>query len=1631
MTFGARSGGFGAPGFGPYRTGGGDFSRYNIGDTGAQLDSLKRDRARIEWANGTITDDAYLKVLQWYANRQEKGSRERLSAQDDVDDATYSIGRNRRVRDVNNAATSRERIAALDSLIAYDQRRLRGMTARGRNEQARETEDRIADAEGQIREARYSDQVRRYNADRATTDQMLAAARRAARDARGAPDAQTWQDRVTEWEGRKWDEDYAGAQDAYTQATRAAGGNIRAAGDHLISMLSARIASMGDGSPQRAQYERQLRDLRQQVTEDVWNRRVADAEMGRAGYDGYQPVSDSDYIALLHQRASALPQGSTARKEARADLLNKTYAVGEQRIQEQLADGTLDPADAVPFYQGYLATMQPGTDLYRQIVERINGLRLQAVAAIPLAAPASTVRDGPGGHWVLPSGTPDGTAGFQSQFDGSAFATQNCMFAAGAMMLDALGGADLSGADLRRYAGDPDGAGFQSDVQGAYESIGFAVDRFNGMGFRQFMRRLDKSQGGAVVIGLLADLPQQYRLASGGGAHAVYVTKRQRVVDGQRFTWVMDPLGRSGYDGAWWPDEVMQQFAWSGARNPISGSAIYGSVVFGKRTGRSNVTYTKRSTTYVPRYQAFDTDSKGRSTIGRGGGTSRQEAGAVTDWRKGREPRTDPNAPLKGPKAVQSFLAAVGQVESGPYLDEGGNDTRGTPEQRTARAKALLEEYGGDARLATLAWFGHTPDPDTSRWSDSDRWYANAVATRLGYQKVPVQGIGVIGEPPAPSTGPAPVSQHTPVWEQVTRPSKGPGVADAMPAADAVARRVLAELGWPQTADMERAVTAWMRSESPSDTIAGNNPFGIRTAGPHDLPGQVGVDDSGNAIFGTLADGIRAMTSDVERSFPDIVAAGNSGSAQRLLTAVSRSDWTEGGYGDSLVQAYNQTPGDGIIVGGSGAILSVPTDLGDLSGQHSDVGDLFRIDPNDPAQMAWFERNLARAKDALDRGASSWMFETPGEVDAKLDFTPSMAAQLQATRADYYDAQALSSASPLDRIKLSTQAEAARKSALSMQGDIATDQLDRRVDTLDRLRYDALLAGDYATAMNASLMKVQAVADMLGVPDVRGLDVDAIRGQVPGLSDEDYDHLASIVESVDPDSKTGDPLLKLADKGMVGFTRTKDGSGIESVELDRNQAFVRQRPDGTPEVVTIDSDPSSFDLVTKYDDSGNGVQVPAYTQSNVLVQNPDGSGFYVPIESGADVTIPASKMDYAGYREPLNPGYDAPRQGPSSGIGQGSVLGSLVDLGDSWAAFGNDVWGRNPTDIHPAQRAQQPTLVTARAPVDGLVRVSYGQIPARRIESVDPVTGQRSVWYSLDGTTWVGGERDALTDKPPQFVLNPDSGVDIVRTGNDEVTFTQGGQPVQSSDLTPDWYAANFHIFGSDPRDNPNPNAPPFQGSQGSFDRIVRAGPGFGGGLSLDLGQADANPAVTRWRTIAKSGPRALADATARWSMAQANPNLPKGAQTALTTAVRSLAGAATPTLSIPSAKPGPSPIMASLARWQTGVASTSAATSAARQRADAQATIAAATRARANAESVARAKAAAAASADPTRLTRPVPAPTPKAAPPTVPTRSATPKPSPTPTPKPSAAPKPKGIFGTGALTAGQLSSGVGPKRV
>ena len=409
MTDPFRGGGFGSIGMGPFQTGGGDFSRYNIASDGDNVALTKKYSAQIAWANGTITDDAYLGALAAYVRTTDKGSRERIGAQNEYDDAVYTIGRNKIVRAVNQAASTTMRVAALRRLIGYDRRKLGTMT--GDNEQARELRDKIADSEAQVREVRYSDLVRRFNANTISLSAMLSYARNAAAGSRGGPDHETWLSRVSEWTDRTANEKLNQLYQDYE--------HDRIPGSTIIDFLQGRLGSMSQDSPQYADTQRTIEDLTKRFHEDDLAKK--DADMADRLARG--TVSVTEYLNHLHSRIQDYPKGSSERRTAETNWMNAAFEAGEADITRKLDAGSIDVQDAVGFYRGYMASMDPGSARFLQIQQRVNDLLVNGTAGLALfgnGIGGTAAGYAGAGHWVSLTGAPGGTPvngqGFASQF---------------------------------------------------------------------------------------------------------------------------------------------------------------------------------------------------------------------------------------------------------------------------------------------------------------------------------------------------------------------------------------------------------------------------------------------------------------------------------------------------------------------------------------------------------------------------------------------------------------------------------------------------------------------------------------------------------------------------------------------------------------------------------------------------------------------------------------------------------------------------------------------------------------------------------------------------------------------------------------------------------------------------------------------------------------------------------------------------------------------------------------------------------------------------------------------------------------------------------------------------------------
>ncbi len=1445
MTDPFRSGGFGSIGFGPFKTGGGGDSRYLIANDGNAVASTRKYSAQVAWANGTITDDAYLKELARYLKTTDKGSRERIAAQNEYDDARYTIGRNKIVREVNNASTTVGRTDALRRLMGYDRAKL--ATMKPDNEQYRELQDNIADAGKQIRDVRYADMVRKFNRGDIGISAMLRYSRNALADSAGQPDNTDWKDRVNEWQGRASDEKLAQLYQDYEHE--------RIPGSTVISFLREKLGTLSPDSPEYHDTQRTIEDLSKRIREDGFAKR--DASMSERVQQG--DVSNREYLTYLKGRIDDYAVGSADRRTAKDNFLNATFSIGERSLQTKISQGTADGSDLIDFYRANMATMNPGSSRFLDLQQRVSDLLLQGTTTLDFLRGDLSPKGGGGGggggtgpsggyggHWIdlggSPGGTPVDAQGFASQFDGSQFANTNCAMASAAMLAWAASGGKVkvSGGDLRYYSGDTDRPGDElgtsfGDIAIAFNHVGLGLEQKHGMNFEAFKRRLINGDG-AIIDGSYSVVPSGLSLQSGyGGDHSMYVDKAVKK-DGKWFFWVMDPLGRAGYEGRWWPEAAVKAYGWSNITSGGgNGNTWYGDVAFAARKGSSSATYVAGPSRSRPPYQAFDTDAQGHSTVGRGGGTNRQEAGPRRDWSKGR--RNEPRATFTGSEAtggrahkgrtgvavddgmIDEFLAAVHAAKSPLAVQTTwGGDERGTQAER-ARARVALSVNGGDARLAAVQWFtGRSPDRDTGTWNASERFYANAVGTRLGYATIPKAGVGNIhpAEPPNPMSvateGPRPIETQ-----------RAGDVGNVEPEAAKMGTMLLRQLGIRPTPDMVRAAMAWIETES-GGKITGNNPLGLHTKGSTDLPGQLTRDPNGLAIFGSVEEGISAAADEIKRTNPGIVAGGNSGDPERFLVAIDRSRWTQGGYGGGLVRTYNALPGDptNVIIGGAPGILQGAGDLKSLARQEPGLAELFDIDPRDPVQVDWLQANIDAAKQSLESGADTWTFTTGGGKQVELDFNPTMVGELTMVKALYADwtAATLSRSGAPEYRKALDAAKDAHNEHDRIVADVSVDEWRGYTDAIDKSRQMALGQGDIASYIRYTQEMDQATRMLLGVaPDAPKFVVSELLKGRTDISADDKKELISFTEGIDPrspENASGDKIMGMYADGII--VGQKDAQGkIIAAAIPADQGYLQWDTNGGISPVTVADKWEDFQPVPVTAADQTGTTTQAYKLGKVLVMV-DGRAAWADVTPGV---LPGSVLETT-YRTTVIPGKATQNSLPMGRL-MGQQSSGLVDptgLSGNYQLPGIPVTPPQLTTVSTATR-QDKQVVTL--PGDSTVQVNVIRLKGR--------TG-----YQIRGSTQILWVDDSKVQGNSPFLVidtSPGSGLTVVNGNLMLGDKLWNGQ---------DDISKYVHWYGTG-KDDLAPNDSISVGARDTVHRLRETVPLPGGGIGVGLDPSSVDQA--------------------------------------------------------------------------------------------------------------------------------------------------------------------------------------------
>lgn len=1359
MVDSLRKGGFGSPSLtGPFGTNTGGFGQYAIGGTAEDTAYLDKLEAQIAWQNGELSDGAYVSALRTYAASTEKGTTTNLRAVDELNDTIHSIERNKAVVRVNTATTPSARISALHALLRLDRSHLRGM--RHDNEQYREQLLQIEGLQQDIRTARWSEVVDRYNRDQMSREELERQALSLAAQARGSSDEQQYReharsirDDILQGELNDLIEDW---NDEPTAAkARAVRGQYR--------KMRSRAAP---SSPEGERLEEGLAvfedAVKSQAEEDAHERARLQHQHGT--------ISDDGWLDHLRTRVKDSEVGSRERIRRRDEFLTESYALAEKRLNAAFEAGTVPATDLIDLYESSLAVMDLDSARALEVQAKVTALRAGAFSGVldirqPAEFGTGYEAQPFGGHMVYvepQASAQDSATGFISQHDGSEFASTNCGMAASAMLAWAVsdGRVRVTGGEMRAYSGDAFEGTWVDDMVRAFDQLGIGAKQYTGMAYNRFHKKIAKGQP-AVLTGWVGNIPKQYRQGTYLEGHSVYVDRVRQRKDGQVEYFVMDPSGRAGYEGQWWPAEVLQAFGWQNGGAGVAGSAVFA----GKR---GNVT---KVNIKPPPFQAFDTDYRGRSTLGKGGGNSREEAGPRRDWSKGKTVKRHGPRTGTDDEMVTDFLKAIGKVER-RAADQGYTMERDPLDEASRRRAAeLLERHDGDPRLAAIEWFtGEAPGKVVKEWSQTERWYANAVGRSLGHRKLTRKDV--IG--PAdydPLAGPEPLT-YDPLSSATSRMEPSGLDADLEGMADGI----LTRLGIAPSNDRRRIVAAWLTAQTGDGKVEGNNPLALMTNGTGDLEGQYGKTEDGRAIFDTLESGLDAAAASILEDAPQLVGAIREGDGEGFVRTLADAGWSaEGGYAAAVTEAFNTLPGTTRIIANTRTkAFTVPATLGAAAEKVPEINELMDVDPFDPVQRSWFDDNRDRAFEAVLKGADTWRLQTPDGRNVWVDASSALTHDIIDLDVSYTTMTAPPTPEGQDAI------DKAQQQRMAMGAELAFEEAAGYMETAMQRRDQAVLRQDWTLAYNIeqnARMMLNAVTGQgpLETPDVQRLRdsewlgdsqitqftgwVEALEPRVTDASSEFYNPGGGSVLGgwALTDKLAVTHALAQMPEGVAG-TAAPTGIAIEATPMV-DEMFVSMDPvTGVPIIHTRESDPAAFEPVTEIDYfTGETVTIPRYQSREV--------GGYVPVTNGGmTFTAPIEQMS-----TPFITVAQQRFEGPDKGIiertnqgGNGTMLDSPFDA--SRIQMGPD------NIISYASGASQPAATDQPGPARSAEPVNSSMVPLGELDMPvwsfsykDFASGQTVTWVSLDQQEWLGyfGNRFG-TNKAPMVVITPGSGLKAI-----------------------------------------------------------------------------------------------------------------------------------------------------------------------------------------------------------------------------------------------------------------------------
>jgi hypothetical protein len=1317
-----RSGSFSQGGIlGPFGGGGADFGKYNGGaDLASQTARLDRQQADTAWGNGLISDAQYLKALDVFAKSTTPGTSEYISAHDDLHDATYSINRSplqRRVDRSDGAA----KIAAYHSLIRYDKRYLSTMKGGDKNQNRQELADRIAGNEASIRTEIWNSQVAKYNANRLSPEAMLATARRLRSQATTPGEARGWSGQIDAFKNVIDD----GHMQKLQQDWQHDDGNN---GKAILDFIDKRMAGMSKDSPAYQDLARQKQDW----GTNIHNREVGqkDAEMSDRHANGL--ITDDKYLEYMASRVKDAPKGSEEQRQAKRALIAQTYTFSHDKLSNEYKVSG-DPTALIDFLNSSMVIMQPGSQEFLARQNEILQLQVgQIHDNVSLAGNSGMVAVG---HYLTLGGTPTNSAGFASQFDGSPFASQNCMYTAGAMLAWGAGKTGLSGGDMRFYSGDNDTnlGGTMTQLEGGFAHIGLGLERHDGMKIEDFRRHVANGQG-AVVAGSYGRVTGEFNLSNNGfsGPHAVYVDRAKKGADGQWYYYVMDPLARNPSENKWWPETVMRNFAWSNAPNDTNG--WYGDVAFATRSPGSSKLITRPHAGAPPPAQSFDTDAHGKSTVGHGGGTSRKEAG-YTPPGFGRTVGAKETAVDPG--------ELLGALSAGGLLNETAmGDIVNHPEAlRAAATDAMRRSAGDPVTAAMLMITGVQASSDPTQWTDKQKWLSTIIAPQFENAHETLARTGARSATGSMGGALAVVVSERPTPEVKYRND-----------GDAIAGDLLAKIGAPNTVQMRDSVLVWMGLVNGGNTMDANNPF--RLLGKPGMSGGVSVNpETGLIAYASADDGTTATANELVKHFPNVVAAARAGRPEGFMVTLGNSGWDPNLKPAVLIAAHNAQPGARTILTGGQYTPAFHDSIGQVARWLPDLGALARVDPTDPIQNSWFEGNRNLALDAWAHGRSEFQFMTPDGRSITMPVTAGIATDITNIAIDYASSRYDYTVATLGPgSKEAKDLHADIQALNNSRFDTSSEALGKQIDHLTKVGSDALSANDPTQSFTSWMQQgamlgafLQNTRDAQGniTPDVNKSPVLAIYRQ----NGTDISKIVQMVEDYNNSPYT--ELIHADSSGEFGLTLVQDptqynalGVGVtpgQRVEFNQFRVFQTQvLKDGRPLNALVTSNMVS------------GQPSDPFARVKVVLPDPNGN------PSGIEVERPSYTLGTSGF-VPIR-------------LKTGAVVYQKAIASDDQAA----IYVVGPQATSNATPAQIQRIKDGTDPQVVKTQWTAGAGSVYKTNTYDTAPDGKPLtmtWWSTDGKTWVGLNEHVN----PDLVIN--DGVDEVKVDKDG-NLTVKGQPV-------------------------------------------------------------------------------------------------------------------------------------------------------------------------------------------------------------------------------------------------------------